>query len=404
MSKTEIEILKSALEREKSARKQAEQILEQKSRNLLMISRELKIANQKLTKLLDEKSTELKGVFENINDAYIVINLSGDAIKMNDIARELFQHYSDPKELNIGKLIYSKDVPYAKASFDKLLNEGSFVNFTSRIITNQKEKKWVQINASLIYNQNNKPIAAQGIVRDVTQIKELELQKEKIRNELEESNNQLQEYAHVVSHDLKSPLRSLHALTSWIKADNEASFDEMTRENFVLVENTLETMDSLISNVLEYSSAGYEIDEQEQVDLQFLLSDLKKVLFIPEHINLVIQKDLPIINAEKVKIQQIFQNLISNSIKFIDKEKGIIQINCKEEKTFYEFSIKDNGIGIDEKYHNKIFNIFQSLNKTKESTGVGLSIVKKIVKLYGGEIWLESKPNEGTTFYFTLKK
>lgn len=404
MGKTELEILRSALERERSARKQAEQILEQKSRNLLYISKELKIANQKLTQLLDEKSTQLKGVFENINDAYIVIDLSGNIIKMNDIAKDLFHHYSDPKDLNIGRLIHSKDASHAQSYFDKLLTEGSFVNFTSRIITKAKEKKWVQINASLIHNANNRAIAAQGIVRDVTQVKELELQKERILTQLEESNNQLQEYAHVVSHDLKSPLRSLHALTSWIKADNESCFDELTRENFRLIESTLETMDNLISNVLEYSSAGYEIDDFEKVDLNTLLIDLKNVLFIPDHINLLIQKDLPVVNAEKVKIQQIFQNLISNSIKFIDKEKGLISVNCKEEKTFYEFSIKDNGIGIDEKYHNKIFNIFQSLNKSKESTGVGLSIVKKIIKLYGGEIWLESEPNIGTTFYFTLKK
>jgi len=113
--------------------------------------------------------------------------------------------------------------------------------------------------------------------------------------------------------------------------------------------------------------------------------------------------NLPIIKGDKTKLQQLFQNLICNAIKFNDKEKGIIEINVKEIDSHYEFSVKDNGMGIDKKYHDNIFNIFHSLNNSKESTGIGLSIVKKVVDLYKGEIWLESAPNKGTTFYFTLK-
>jgi len=403
MENNELEVLKKALEREKSTRKQAELILEQKSRNLLLISRELKLANQELTKLLNEKSTQLSGVFKNINDAYVVFNLSGDILEMNNNAKELFNHYSD-STLNIKNLVHKKDLEYSNQFFNKLEETGSFTNFTSRIVTYTKSTKWVQINASLIYNHSKKIIGAQGIVRDISKIKELELQKENILKELENSNNQLQEYAHIVSHDLKSPLRSLHALCSWIKEDNIESFNENTLQNFNLIENTLENMENLISNVLEYSSAGYKIDEYEQVDLNKLLLNLKQTLFIPEHIKVIIQENLPTIKAEKTKIQQIFQNLISNSIKFMDKENGLIEICCNKKKYHYEFSVSDNGIGVDKQYHNKIFNIFQSLNRNDDSTGVGLSIVKKIVNLYEGEIWLDSKLGKGTTFYFTIKK
>ena len=100
----------------------------------------------------------------------------------------------------------------------------------------------------------------------------------------------------------------------------------------------------------------------------------------------------------------MFQNLLSNAIKFIDKPKGLIEIDVQEKGAFYQFSIKDNGIGIEKKFHEKIFKIFHALNKSKDSTGIGLSIVKKIVNLHEGEIWLESEPKIGTTFYFTLKK
>ena len=111
-----------------------------------------------------------------------------------------------------------------------------------------------------------------------------------------------------------------------------------------------------------------------------------------------------LVKGDKTKLQQLFQNLISNAVKFNDKEKGFIKIDVKEEEQFYKFSIKDNGIGIEEKYHDKVFKIFNALNKSKESTGIGLSIVKKIVELHHGDIWIESVLGEGTTFYFTLKK
>ena len=103
-------------------------------------------------------------------------------------------------------------------------------------------------------------------------------------------------------------------------------------------------------------------------------------------------------------MQQVFQNLISNAIKFSDKEKGLIEIDFKNIDDFYQFSIKDNGIGVEKRYHERIFKIFHSVNNSKDSSGIGLSIVKKIVDLYGGEIWLTSEPNVGTTFFFTLKK
>ena len=135
-----------------------------------------------------------------------------------------------------------------------------------------------------------------------------------------------------------------------------------------------------------------------------MIFDLKKILFIPTHIKLNIEGKLPVINGDKTKFKQIFINLISNAVKFNDKEEGFINLSCEENEEFYQFSIEDNGIGVEEKYYDKIFELFQSLEKSKDSSGVGLSIVKKIVNLYQGQIWLESKPNIGTKFIFTLKK
>ena len=239
---------------------------------------------------------------------------------------------------------------------------------------------------------------------DITELKTLELQKEKLLLKLEKSNDELQEYAHIVSHDLKSPLRSIDALVSWLKEDNKGKLDAMSLKNFELIETTLEKMEQLISDVLEYSSVGAESNEKANVDLAKKLNNIMSMLYIPEHIEINILNPLPTIKGDATKLQQLFQNLISNAIKFIDKENGLITIDVEDLKSHYKFSIKDNGIGIDKQFHDKIFKIFHALNKSKDSTGIGLSIVKKIVDLHEGQIWLESEPNVGTTFYFTLKK
>ncbi|PWG06782.1 sensor histidine kinase [Polaribacter aquimarinus] len=404
MSLKEIEILKRTLERERKARKAAEKILEEKSLELYNTSVELQSVNKKLENLLNEKTTQLQGVFENINDAYVVIDLSGNVLKMNDIAENLFEYDIDKEPLNVVNLIYPDDYTYAMTSYKELKEEGHFSDYTARIVTKNKNVKWVQINASIIYDEHKKPLGAQGVARNVTHIKALEKQKEIILKELKNSNKELQEYAHIVSHDLKSPLRSISALVSWIKSDNEGKLDEMTLQNFNLIDTTLETMEKLISDILEYSSAGADTHKEEDINLNSVLENLKKVLFIPDNFCINVLNTLPTVKGDVTKFQQLFQNFISNAIKFCDKEKGFVEIDCLEKPTFYQFSIRDNGIGIEEKYHTKIFQVFHSLNKREDSSGIGLSIIKKIIDLYEGDIWLESQVNEGTTFYFTIKK
>jgi PAS domain S-box-containing protein len=653
-----INIYERALKREKAARKSAEKILEFKSKELYLLSEKLKNTNKRLENLLQEKSSQLQGVFENINDAYLVIDLYGNVLKMNNVANSLFGYDIEKEKLNITDLIYPDDAEYAYNSFTKLQETGVFTNYTARVYTKFKEVKWVQINATIIFDTNKNPIAAQGIVRDITsdkesedlllesenrlaslitnldsgilledehrkivitnpkfceifninltpeqlkgedysnaksdskhlfkkpekflarianilelknqvvgdelvmidgtilerdylpiftgkeykghlwsyrdvtlqkqyskslesqrqkysniianmnlglievdnndkilmvnqsfskmsgyskqeligkkgheiflsekeqkllkdeiqkrkigrsnsfelkiknkkgelkhwlisgapnyniqgevtgsigihlditEFKKLELQKEKILKELEKSNDELQEYAHVVSHDLKSPLRSIDALISWIKADNTDKLDAATLDNIALIEGTLEIMEKLISSVLEYSSAGIN-NKEEQVDLNETVAKLKRALFIPDNICINILNKLPVVRGDKTKFQQLFQNILSNAIKFCDKEVGLVEIDYMDNNTFHQFSIKDNGIGIEKKHHNKIFQIFHSLHTREDSTGVGLSIVRKIIELYEGDIWLESKPNKGSTFYFTIKK
>lgn len=172
MSQDQIEILKRALKREKSARKSAEKILEDKSKELYNISSELKQSNLKLNNILEEKLSTLKGIFENINDAYLVMDLFGNVIKMNDGAVDLFGYDITKEQFSIPNIIYEEDEEYAYKSFTKLQQRGYFNNYIARVYTKKKEIKWVQINATTVFDKNNKPIAAQGIIRDITKDKE----------------------------------------------------------------------------------------------------------------------------------------------------------------------------------------------------------------------------------------
>jgi light-regulated signal transduction histidine kinase (bacteriophytochrome) len=236
------------------------------------------------------------------------------------------------------------------------------------------------------------------------EIIEINKQREKLLNELAYQNQELSDYAHMVSHDLKSPLRSIDSLTSWLNEDYKDILDQKGKERLMLIRNNVEKMDLLINGILEYSTIGKNKVEFYKVDTEKLIEDILNIIKIPNHILIIKSGTLPVIKGDKYRLQQLFQNLITNAINYNDKEKGIIEIGFADQNDFWQFYVKDNGKGIAETYFNKIFKTFQKLENNPISTGIGLSIVKKIIDLYGGKIWLESSLGIGTTFYFTLKK
>ncbi|MFK7834104.1 MAG: ATP-binding protein [Winogradskyella sp.] len=220
---------------------------------------------------------------------------------------------------------------------------------------------------------------------------------------LELRNQELSDYAHMVSHDLKSPLRSIDTLTAWLGEDYKATFDENGQKTLKLIRGNVEKMDTLINGILEYSTIGKNQIEVYDVNLNNLIDNIIGIFQVPNNISIT-KTDLPVVKGDKYRLQQLFQNLIGNAIKYNDKVNGLIEIGVTNTIDVWEFYIKDNGKGIDEVYFEKIFKTFEKLENDMQSTGIGLSIVKKIVDLYGGKVWLTSVLGEGTTFYFTLKK
>jgi light-regulated signal transduction histidine kinase (bacteriophytochrome) len=242
------------------------------------------------------------------------------------------------------------------------------------------------------------------IKQQTIEIIKINKQREELVYSLEKQNQSLNEYAHVVSHDLKSPLRSIHSLITWIKEENEKNFDPQTEEYFTLIQKKVEKMNHLIHGILTYSKIDKVNIVKEEVDLNDLVNNILNMVFVPPHIEIKIKSKLPTIKADGFRMQQLFQNLINNAINFNDKPKGLVEISCQEEDGHYVFSVKDNGVGISKKNHEKIFLIFESINVDDKSSGIGLSIVKRILDNSNEKIWLESQENKGTTFFFTLHK
>jgi signal transduction histidine kinase len=224
--------------------------------------------------------------------------------------------------------------------------------------------------------------------------------------ELEAANKELNEFAYIVSHDLKAPLRGVSQLAGWLASDYADSLDEDGKDLLSTLTGRLDRMHNLIEGILQYSKIGRVKDEEEEIDLDLIVRETVDLLAPPPSFLIKVGSKLPTVRFDPTRVRQVFQNLISNAIKYNDKPEGLIEIDCEDLGTQYRFAVSDNGPGIDEKYHEKIFGIFQTLNARDEfeSTGIGLSVVKKVVEMKKGKIWVESKAGEGTRFVFTIPK
>jgi PAS domain S-box-containing protein len=236
--------------------------------------------------------------------------------------------------------------------------------------------------------------------------KQIERRQEELLRELENANIELNDFAHIVSHDLKAPLRAIHSLTYWIASDYADKFDEDGREKINLLMGRVRRLESLINGILQYSRVGRIREQKIEVDLNTIIEEVVDMISPPENIRIVVEKKLPKILIDKTRIRQVFQNLLSNAVKFMDKPEGEIRITFSDEGNSWRFNVTDNGPGIEKKYFDKIFHIFQTLNARDrfESTGIGLSLVKKIIEMCGGSVWVESEVGKGSTFSFTLPK
>lgn len=245
------------------------------------------------------------------------------------------------------------------------------------------------------------------IFSDITVRKQLELDREKMINQLEEKNTELERFTYTVSHDLKSPLITIKGFLDIVKEDlAEKNFTQM-EEDLERISSAADRMKALLDNLLELSRVGKTNNAHEWVDLNELIHETQEILYSAlkeKQIHLEVPNDLPNIYGDRARLTEVFQNLIENAIKYTGHQPHpTISIHAETHENNVEVCIKDNGIGIDPAYHKKIFGLFEKLDPRSEGNGVGLALVKRIIEHHGGEIWVTSAGmGEGSQFCFRI--
>jgi PAS domain S-box-containing protein len=334
-------------------------------------------------------------------DAFLITDMQGGVLEVNDAYCKLLGYTREELLKSSGAHIGTVETPEETARYiGKLLETGSN-RYEARKRRKDGHIRIVEVssNYSALYGGR-----IYSFMRDITERKQAEEQWNCLLQEIESANEELKNFAYVVSHDLKAPLRAISSLAYWISTDYADKFDDEGRENMRLLISRVHRMDGLIDGILLYSRVGRVKESIVEVDLNRLVREVIDLLAPPENITVTIENALPTVMTEPTRIQQVFQNLLSNAIKYMDKPEGKIRINCSAEGHQWKFSVADNGPGIKQQHFGKIFQLFQTLapRDRVESSGVGLALVKKIVEMYGGHVWVESTLGEGCTFFFTL--
>ncbi len=280
---------------------------------------------------------------------------------------------------------------------------------------------WLEMKAQRNQDwEENNEISISGTLTDITARKEAEITLTERAKELshlntllfaataqlEKRNQELDQFAYVTSHDLKAPLRAIANLSEWIEEDITDCLTEETRHHLSLLRQRVQRLENLINGLLEYSRIGRLKLPTESVNVAVFLQEIIDSLAPLDSFTFSIIEEMPTLVTKRLLLQQVFSNLISNAIKHHPRNEGKIEISVQELENYYEFSVKDDGEGIDPAYHQRVFEIFQTLlpRDQKENTGIGLSIVKKIVETQGGTIKLKSNIGEGAIFCFTWPK
>lgn len=221
--------------------------------------------------------------------------------------------------------------------------------------------------------------------------------------QLQTANRELESFAYVTSHDLKAPLRGIDSLASWIESDNDSVLSPQCKEYLCLMRKRLSRMFTIINGILQYAKAGRTDHEVSTVHVGKLLEEVINGLNPPETFSIQYPDNMPVIQTAKILLDQVFSNLIGNAIKYHNRQDGRIEIGVHGKGDFYEFFVRDDGPGIEPQYHEKIFELFNTLHSHDkvDSSGVGLSIVKKIITSQGGQIRVESEVGKGSTFIFS---
>lgn len=361
----------------------------------------------KTEEALKKSVAQFKALFDFAPTAMLIVK-GGKPIQINHAFENMFGYkQKELSTLNIAALTHPED---------RQLHKGLEAQLKQNIIPKfSLEKRYIKKNGVVLYgivnvtrirgDENSEDYYITQIV-DISEQKKAEQKVQAHVEEVEKINKELDQFAYVVSHDLKAPLRGINALASFIEEDIADGHYEDVPENLNLLKNRIDRMGNLITGILDFSRAGRKIEALEFIDFGDLLHEIIELIAPSTKVQINRPEKMPTVYAVRISLQQIVQNLLSNAIKYNDKEITKICMAYQENERDYIFSVKDNGPGIPSQYHDKIFDIFQTLQPRDrvESTGVGLTIVRKNVENLGGKVWVESIEGQGATFFFSVPK
>ena len=299
--------------------------------------------------------------------------------------------------------LYDRGRERGKDMMDILTSGQALKNYRLGLLAKQGREIPVSISGSLLKDSQGRVIGTFGFLRDVSRLVEAE-------EEIRKKNEELENFVYVVSHDLKSPIVSMQGFSSMLLNEYREKLGEEGGRYIERIRANASRMEVLISDLLALSRVGRVVGafkDASSLDIVNRVCNGLKSRLEENRIEVFIGDNLPTIRCDGDRIYQVFENLVVNAIKFVgDNEKPKIEIGYEEKEEFHQFYVRDNGIGIDPKYHRKIFEIFQRLKEVEdeEGTGIGLVIVERIVKNHGGKVWVESQKGEGATFCFTLPR
>lgn len=379
--------------RDLTKQKESQLKLEQFAKRLAQKNEELRRSEERYHKMVEE-----------VVD-YAIFSLSKDGIVKNwNQGAERIKGYSEDEIVGRNFRIFYTDEDLRKNLPKKnLINAAKHGKITTEGWRVRKDGStfWASVVITALHDHEGNVIGFSKITKDLTDRKLID----DVR-QLAQKNKELEQLVYITSHDLQEPLSSIKGFANILEHQYQGQLDDDADKYLHYMTESCTRMSNLIKSLLDYSLIGRErklekIDCNELVDT--VVTDLSES--IKAHQAKITIDDLPVLNANSVELELLFQNLIANAIKFRRKDVSPnITVKAKKYDDKWEFSVSDNGIGIDEKYREKIFNIFQRLHTRSEfeGTGIGLSHCKKIVSLYGGEIWVDSHPNQGSTFHFTI--
>ena len=359
-----------------------------------------------------------ESIINTIREPLIVLDQDLRAIKAS---RSFYDFFKVTPDETIGTLIYDLgnhqyDIPKLRELLETILPEKTtFDNYEVEHIFSTIGKRIMLLNARKIQRALGKEKIILLAIEDITERKEIEerhkKEEQKLQNtlvDLERCNKDLEQFAYVASHDLQEPLRMVSSYTQLLARRYKDKLDQDANDFINFAVDGANRMQQLINDLLDYSRIATRGKEFQLLDANSLLSRaLINLQYSIQSTSAVITNDeLPYIRVDGEQIIRLFQNLIDNAIKFVGHDPPRIHISCKEYSDSWQFSFRDNGIGIDEKYKETVFIVFQRLHTRKEypGTGIGLSICKRIVERHGGKIWFEPAPENGTIFYVTISK